>query len=261
VTASAPPAAAAHDASPKTAPADATSPAAAAHDASPKTAPADAAPPRLAALTVPGFSDALVSFPERPRPVEPLLVAVHGAGDGPEWECTTWRALLGERGVILCPADRPLGKSPEDGFYHPDHHALGALLTASLDALRAAWGDRVDTTHAVYGAYSQGATMGSHVVVDRAAELSRLVLIEGGFDEWNVARGIAFRKGGGTHVLFACGTRHCTERARRSAAWLERAGLAVRVETAPGAGHTYGGGVARKVRDALEWLLTGDDRW
>jgi predicted esterase len=216
--------------------------------------------PRLALLEVPGFSPAVVSFPAKPRASEPLLVAVHGAGDGPDWQCATWRELLGERGVVLCPAGEPLGGA-HGGFYHPDHHRLDALVTKTLESLREAFGERVDATRAIYAAYSQGATMGSHMIIEHARTFPRLVLVEGGFAEWNVPRGLEYRAAGGERVLFACGTKGCARKAARSVEWLEKAGLHARLESAPGAGHTYGGPVAERVAGALAWVLEGDDRW
>jgi predicted esterase len=240
------------------------SPAGSRTDAGPASpAPAEASPvlDRVEALLeVPGHRPAIVSFPAGLRRVEPLLMALHGAGDGPEWECAVWRDILGDRGVVLCPTGRPLGRT-HGGHYHPNHHELEALVLASLEALEQTYGDRVDTSDVVYAAYSQGATMGVHMIVPHAARFPRLVLVEGGFGQWNVARGLAYRKGGGTRVLFACGTSGCGRSAERSAGYLRRAGLEARTETAPGAGHTYGGAVADRVREALPWVFEGDARW
>jgi predicted esterase len=222
--------------------------------------PPPARTPSLSELEVPGFAPALVSDPGGRRAREPLLVAVHGAGDGPEWECPLWRDLLGQRGIILCPRGRALG-GRYGGHYHPDHHALAALLEASLEALEQAFGERVDLERAVYAAYSQGATMGALALVEQGASFPRLVLVEGGSGQWNVPRGLAFRKSGGERVLFACGTAGCSRAAERSATWLRKAELDVQVVNAPGAGHTYGGAVAEAVAGALDWLLAGDPRW
>ncbi len=54
----------------------------------------------------------------------------------------------------------------------------------------------------LYAGFSQGATMGALMLVDHAQEVKRLVLVEGGFADWNVARARAFRERGGERVLF-----------------------------------------------------------
>lgn len=218
------------------------------------------APPRFEDLLVEGYEPAVVSWPAEPRPVEPLVVATHGAGGGPEWQCRAWRSFIGERGVVLCPAGRRMGGAYE-GYYYPNHHVLERIVLAALAALKARHGERVDTRDSVYSGYSQGATMGSHMIVDHAETFTRLVLIEGGFSEWNVSRGIMFKKHGGQRVLFACGTRRCQRAAARSAEWLSQAGLRTRVVTDPTAGHTYGGAVGGLVNEAFGWVVQGDNRW
>jgi pimeloyl-ACP methyl ester carboxylesterase len=214
----------------------------------------------LYALRVEGFEPALVSVPEPRGTKEPVLVAVHGAGDGPEWECRAWREFLGERGVILCPAGKPLG-GDYGGHFHPDHFALEKLVVASVAALESAFGDALADGPMVYAAYSQGATMGALMIVGHAVRFSRLILVEGGFSEWNVARGLEFRKGGGQRVLFACGTNHCRRKAERSVEWLQKAGLEARLETDVRAGHTYGGPVGVLLSRTFDWVVSGDDRW
>jgi hypothetical protein len=62
-------------------------------------------------------------------------------------------------------------------------------------------------------------------------------------------------------VLFACGRRVCADPARRSAAHLERAGVAARLVDTSGAGHTNGGAVREGLVEALPWLLEGDERY
>lgn len=220
-----------------------------------------AASPPFVELDVPGFLPAVLGLPRdssRPRPV---LVAAHGAGDGPRWQCELWRQLLAARGFVLCPAGVPFGKEPDTGYFFRNHHELEREVMAAVAALRAAYGEAVDPGPMVYTGYSQGATMGALMLVDHGDTFERLVLIEGGYGEWNVSIAKEYGSGGGRRVLFACGIRTCRNKAQRSAAALERAGLEARVEYAEGAGHTYGGPVAEKVFGALDWVLEGDPRW
>src|SRR5262245_9771924 len=65
--------------------------------------PPDEAPPQAAALEVPEFGAAIVVPPSaRSRPA-PILVAAHGAGDSPEWQCEHWGAVARGRYFVLCP--------------------------------------------------------------------------------------------------------------------------------------------------------------
>jgi poly(3-hydroxybutyrate) depolymerase len=232
------------------------------HAPSPPPASSEPAPPQTAELAVPGFRPAVLIVPSRPGP-HPVMVAAHGAGDRAEWQCEHWGPLVGDRGFVLCPRGRAMTNAPgaDSGYYFVDHHQLGKEVLAALAALRAEHGERVDPGPVAFTGYSQGAIMGALFTAPRGKLFSRLALIEGGYDEWNVPIAMRFRKAGGERVLLACGQRYCQRGAERTLVHLERAGLAARLENAPGAGHTYGGLVGDKVASALPWFFEGDARW
>jgi predicted esterase len=187
----------------------------------------------------------------------PLVVAAHGAGGAPEWECDYWTRLTLGQAFVLCLRGTRI--NPRAGFYYRDHHALHAELTAALAAARQRF-PRIAPSSGIYAGFSQGASMGALVVGQHAGELPYVVLIEG-FQQWNVALGRAFAKQGGKAVLFACGTRECAKAADVSTEALERAGARARAEHAAGAGHTPGGRVEALVASRLPWLLDSDSAW
>jgi predicted esterase len=202
-----------------------------------------------------------VAVPQAGSTPKPLLIATHGAGDTPAWQCQLWQQLIGARGFVLCPAGVPFSRSRNSGYFYRNHHLLEREVLAAVKALRTAYAGRVDTEAAVYTGYSQGATMGALMVVNHAAEFSRLVLIEGGHHEWNVTVAKKYKRGGGQRVLFACGVRYCKRGADKSAGYLDTAGVPARVEYVEGAGHIYDGPVAERVLASFEWLVEGDPRW
>jgi predicted esterase len=214
------------------------------------------------ALEVPNFRPAVLVLPaDRSRP-RPVLIAAHGAGDGPRWQCEVWGAIVAGRGFVLCPRGLPLSPGGDDaGHFFRDHHYLGRLVTAALAALRERYAGLVDSGPVVYTGYSQGATMGALFANRRPELFPRMVLVEGGHSEWDVATARAFHRGGGARVLFACGGRYCAGRALKSKRWLERAGVEARVEHIEGGGHTYGGSVAERVAATFDWVVEGDARW
>jgi predicted esterase len=215
-------------------------------------APAGVAVPVCApvALDVPGFLPALLLKPSG-RDARPLLVAAHGAGGSPEWECDYWTRLLGERWFVLCLRGTSLGKG--GGYYFKTEFALEAELVAAERAARA-HEPRIAATPAVYAGFSQGASFGSAVLSRHGADFSRLVLIEG-FQRWNIPRARAFAKAGGKRVLFACGTKECSAAASESVRWLVKSGVDAKLEHATGAGHTPLGEVGTRVQHQLPWLL------
>lgn len=213
--------------------------------------------PSVVALQVPGFLPAVLMVPAvADTETRPLLVAAHGAGGSPEWECDYWSRLVHDHPFILCLRGARMG---EGMFYYPNHHALAGELDAAVAATRARFAN-VAKGGGIYAGFSQGASMGSLMIAERAAAFPYVVLIEG-FTQWNVALGRAFAKRGGQAVLFACGTRDCSSKASASASALEQVGVRARAETAPGVGHTPLGGVQERVSANVPWLLQGDSHW
>ncbi len=211
---------------------------------------------RVRALEVPGFQSALLYTPPG-RDLRPLLVAAHGAGGAPDWDCEYWRRLTEGRVFLLCLRGTPLGTY--DGYYYRDHHALDHELTAAEQAARAA-DPRIAPTGGAYAGFSQGSTMGTAMIAPHAAAFPYLILIEG-FQLWNIPQARAFAKAGGKRVLIACGSKECAKIGKESAHWLEVAGVESKLEFARGAGHTPGGEVMTRVEAALPWLLGGEALW
>ncbi len=238
-----------------------SSPAGERAEPAPAVAPLEKPYEPFEALPVDGFRDAIVSLPEDMSSPRPVVLGAHGAGDGPRYQCEFWRELVEARVFVLCPAGLPLGKRDEDGHYFRDHNELEREVLAAVQALREKYGAKIAPGPMVYGAYSQGATMGALMLPKHGALFSRLILIEGGYSQWNVPIAKKFLASGGERVLFACGTKTCNAGAVKSAEWLEQAGLEARVEYEAGGGHIYGGTVGDRVRKSLDWLLEGDERF
>src|SRR5690606_30485638 len=104
--------------------------------------------------------------------------------------------------------------------------------------------------------YSQGATMGALMLVPHARRFSRILLIEGGYGQWNVQRAADFKAAGGVAVFIACGTQTCDAKATDTVTWFERAGSLAGKATARGAGHTPDGRVGDEAVAGLSWLLS-----
>ena len=215
-------------------------------------------------LPVAGHGDAVVSVPLGPSRRRPVLVAAGGAGDTPEWQCEAWREIVDDRAFVLCPrglALNPRSVPADRRYYYRNHFALEREVLAGLDALRARFGDLVDGGPVVYAGFSQGATMGMLVVLRNPSRLRRAILIEGGSQKWDLGSAQRFRRSGGERVLLVCGQAGCFEGARVSSEHLGAARVEARAVWAQGEGHTYGGGVAVKVRENFDWLVQGDSRW
>jgi len=225
--------------------------------------PALASDPPIVPLPVPGFADAVISFPLGSTGPRPVVVATHGAFDPPEGLCDDQRWVLGNRGWVVCPRGRPL----HDGTFRFDTAAgLAHEIDAAVGALVARYPGYVDDGAMTYVGFSLGAILGASIVAHDPARFPRAVLIEGGEDRWTDASARAFARGGGQRVLFACGLRGRVPGAQQAAAILGRAGVDTHVVLArlPDAGqfiHWYNGPVADEQRAQLDWLVEGDARW
>jgi len=211
-------------------------------------------------LEVADSSASLVRLPEGLERA-PVIVVTHGAGGSAEQHCEWWSRIVRERAILLCVRGRPRGPNPVDGEYYPDHPALERETFAALAALRARYAERIADGGVYYAGFSQGATMGALMLVEHAAEVTRLVLIEGGAAEWSVARARAFRQRGGERVLFVCGRKECAEAAHKSAHWFKLAGVPAKVEYVAGAGHSHDARVEARLVTALPWLTGSDTRF
>lgn len=206
-------------------------------------------------LDVPGFLPAILLTPTGSEP-RPLVAAAHGAGGSPEWECEYWARLTAGRAFVLCLRGTAMGGG---SFYYKSHYALRDELAAALSAARAAQ-PRIARGGGIYAGFSQGASMGSLMIAERAEDFPYLVLIEG-FTQWDTSLARSFAKHGGRKVSFACGTQQCANKAELSARAIERASLEARAHHASGAGHTPVGEVMQLVERDLAWLVAGDARW
>jgi hypothetical protein len=205
------------------------------------------------ALKVDGFEDAVIVIPAGMKPV-PLLVAAHGAGGDPAWECERWARVARGRWFLVCPCGLPLRRGEAGSYYYPEHHTLEREVTAAVLAAREKYGARIATRGGTYVAYSQGATMGALMLVEHGAEFPHLLLIEGGSGDWTRARAERFRATGGESVFIVCGTSGCAGRAARARPVLERAGLAAEVRVIANGGHTELEAVGAAAETLLETL-------
>jgi predicted esterase len=212
------------------------------------------------ALDVPDFSPAVVRFPDGAGRA-PVLLVTHGAGGTPETHCELWARISRGKAILLCVRGRARSPLPADGAYYPDHPALERETFAALAALRARVPERIASGPVFYAGFSQGATMGALMLVEHASEVTRLVLVEGGFSDWNVARARDFRARGGERVLFVCGRKECAEPARNAARWFKDAGVAAQVEYVRGAGHSHDARVEAHLAALYPWFTEGDARW
>jgi hypothetical protein len=226
-----------------------------------KLAPLAAAQP-FASLPVAGFGDAVVSLPLGAREGRPVVVALHGNFDRPEWQCEVWRDITSGFPFVLCPrgiARTDVPKSLDRWTYGAAQKVEDELL-AGLDALSAAFHDYIADGGVLFTAFSLGAIVGVRILQRHADRFPTAVLTEGG-EKWSHAAATTYAKGGGQRVLFACGQSACKQSGAGAARILEKHEILARVVFGGNIGHTYDGKVADAIAEQWPWLVEGDPRW
>jgi len=224
----------------------------------PMSPPALAGAP-LVEIPVVGFGAAVVAVPIGATAPQRVVLATHGNYDHPDWQCSTWRDIVGPSSFVLCPRGiaRPDSPSRDDQrFTYASNAALELEVEAAIAALRERFAGYVDNGPMVYAGFSLGAIMGVAIAAraKHAGRYESLVLVEGGHDRWKPDTAAAFAKAGGKRVLFGCGQASCLLEAKSAAAHLERAGVATKIVGVKNAGHSYGGRVADEVKGAWPFI-------
>lgn len=210
----------------------------------------------LVALPVDGFGDAVVSLPVGTREKRPIVIAVHGNYDRPEWQCGVWRAIVRDRAFVLCPRGvaRTDSPSPSDiRFTFANGVAMGMELDRGIAALRARWPDFAGEIR-IYTGFSLGAITGVAWLVKEPLRAPIAVLTEGSHAQWTPGAIAAFAKHGGKRVLFACGQPGCVSAANAIATSMKKVGVDAKVVHGKGMGHGYDGAVASAIAGELGWL-------
>jgi hypothetical protein len=235
----------------------------AAPDARMATARPLTAESELVNLAVPGFRDAVVSVPLGAMTKKPVVLALHGNFDRPEWQCEVWRSIVQDSAFVLCPRGVPRAGAPRslDRWEYGSGKKTREELDAALSALGARFPEHVAEGPLVFTGFSLGAILGVRLVQGEASRYPRVVLTEGGQNGWTTATAKAFKAAGGQRVLFACGQGGCVQNSRSLAKMLEKHGILARVADGGKAGHTYDGPVARAIAEHWAWLVEGDARF
>ena len=218
-----------------------------------------AAPSWLVSLPVKGFGPARVALPLGTREPRPIVAVLHGEGDRPDWQCGSFRGVLGGRVFIVCPQGvaRPeLGQ--RFGLGSIDDTA--AELRAALSALKARFGGHVAPSPILLVGYGAGAAHAAELARQEPKFFARVALVAGNPAAFTPSATTIFARGGGQRVLFFCGDAACQDEGGMRATLLTRAGT-----TAKSVHQNVGPYLDQRFSDALKgelaWLVEGDARW
>jgi poly(3-hydroxybutyrate) depolymerase len=210
-------------------------------------------------LPVKGFGPATVAVPLGATAPRPIVVVLHGALDRAEWQCGSFRGVLGGRAFILCPQGvLATGDGKLYGLGTFDES--GAELRAALAALKARFGRYVAPSPIVLIGYGEGAAVAVDLARQEPSFFARVALVNGDAAAFNPSTAHTFAERGGKRVLFVCLTDACQNDGVERALLLQRGGVAAKSVRAE-AGPYFDERLVGSLRAHAPWLLEGDKRF
>lgn len=200
-----------------------------------------------------------VAPPIGAREPRPVLVAVHGAGDRPEWACGGWRLASRAYGFVVCPEGT---STAGQRFAWRSPRAIAERVQHALVVVRERYGAYVAEGPAMYAGFSQGATLSQIALLDVPGRFSIAVFAEGGYDLIaSPTFASRFASAGGQRVLVVCGGAPCFTRARVAERVLSAAGLEVSTAGDLRAGHNLNDRMQKALQAAWPEVVSGEKSW
>lgn len=221
----------------------------------------DAAPPRTldgpAQVVLPGVG--VVSVPVGAHAPRPLMIALHGGSDHPEWACNAWRGVTDAYPFIVCP--RGPGAESSLAWSSPaDTKQRVARAVAATKEMFPDW--VVETKTTVLVGFSMGATQTSYLASGAGEIYRRVVLAESSYaPEPAMAFAKPWAHGGGERAIFLCTTPGCPGTYRRAAQNVAAQGVPARLDIAGTTAHGMWDQVVQSMRRDWPWLVAGAEGW
>ncbi len=208
--------------------------------------------------TMPSGATVFVTRPQGATSVRPVVIAVHGAEDRADWACSEWRATTAGFAWVLCPQGVPL----RSGYAWSSAEAIAKQAAEARDALQLRYGAYVAPGPALYGGFSQGASLAASVVAAHPAAFDRVVMVEAGHTPLSPSSVIlALKKGGVRRAAISCSTRGC----EIFSAELVRAARVNAYELLTNdvefRGHVFDGTVIKSLGKVITRLVADDPRY
>jgi len=217
------------------------------------------APSWTTQLPVKGFGPATVALPLGATGARPIVVVLHGARDRAEWQCGSFRGVLGGRVFILCP--QGIVQSAEGGLYGlGSFDDSAAELRAGLAALKTRFGAHVAPSPVLLIGYGEGAAVAADLARQEPAFFARAALVNGNPALVTPSAAKIFAERGGKRMLFFCTDGECDANGVERALLLTRAGLAAKSVKAD-VGPYLDQRLTDALREQVPWLVEGDPRW
>ncbi|HEU4536162.1 MAG TPA: hypothetical protein VFS00_18690 [Polyangiaceae bacterium] len=188
----------------------------------------------------------------------PLVVALHGGGDAPEYACGEWRGSFGSWPFILCPYGDKVGRNM---YGWRSGAAARQALEHAIEALVAKFPEHLDVRDPVLTGFSLGAMMAPSTLAAPGRAFPAAVLAEGYAKDF-AAWPRRMEAGGLRRILFVDSQGVNAERGKAAVRALERTtAVQARAIYIGHLGHGFFPKTVEGVRKGLSELLTGLPGW
>ncbi len=188
----------------------------------------------------------------------PLVVALHGGSDRPEWACTAWRTIADNHAFVVCPR----GPGSEAGLGWSSPADTRARVERTVAAARAIFGDWIDEGPTVLVGFSMGATQAALLAQSDPKKYPRVVLAESAYaPEAAMSFARPWANNGGERAIFLCTTPGCVGTYRNAAKNMARQHAPARLNDAKTTSHGMWAEVMQSMRRDWPWLVEGVRGW
>jgi predicted esterase len=213
----------------------------------------------LEALPLSDGELAFITSPVGAREPRPMMVAVHGAGDRPEWACGGWRLAASEYAFVVCPRGLPMDAQR---FAWDQPKTIARRVERAILAARARFGAYIAPGPTLYLGFSQGATLAEKVLLDLPEAFVGVALAEGGYNLMRDPRFLQRLHDHGTQrVLLVCGSPACFTTASSRVPAFTQAGVEAQLAGDPLSGHNLNQRMQVALQKAWPAFVHDLDNW
>jgi poly(3-hydroxybutyrate) depolymerase len=200
----------------------------------------------------------VVSVPLGAREPRPIMIALHGGSDRPEWACGAWRGITSAYPFLVCPHGVGTNEASLAWSSPADTKARVARAVAATKKIFGSW---IRETPIVLVGFSMGATQAALLARSEPLTYRRIGLAESAYAPEPV---IAFAEpwaAGGQRAIFLCTTIGCEGPYRTAARNVARHGVPARLNIAGTNEHGMWDAVVRSMRRDWPWFVEGAEGW
>ena len=200
-----------------------------------------------------------VSVPLGATEPRPIMVALHGGGDRPDWACGEWRGMTNGYPFMVCPRG-PGGGDSHLGWLSPAD--TKARISRAIAATKKMFGSWVLEGPMVLAGFSMGATQTALIARTDPQTYPRVAIVESAYaPEPAIAFAEPWAKGGGERAIFMCTTLGCEGTYRKAARNVAHQHVPARLNIAGTNQHGIWDEVVRSMRRDWPWVVEGAKGW